>query len=108
MRERLIVLNTERVGLGQVPLAVKIGVHTGPVVAGTIGAADRHEYSVVGDTVNVAARLEELCRDHDCEVIISATTWDLAHAGGAELPEAVLSPITLRGRDEPVSAYRIG
>jgi len=108
MRERLSVLNTDRVALGQVPLAVKIGVHTGPVVAGTIGAADRHEYSVVGDTVNVAARLEELCRDHDCEVIISATTWDLAHAGGAQLPEAVVSPITLRGRDEPVNAYRIG
>lgn len=108
MRERLSALNAERVALGHAPLAVKIGVHTGPVVAGTIGAADRHEYSVVGDTVNVAARLEELCRDHGCAVIVSATTWDLALAGGAQLPEACLSPVTLRGRDEPVSAYRIG
>jgi class 3 adenylate cyclase len=52
--------------------------------------------------------LQELCRDHGCEVIISATTWDLAHAGGAQLPEALLSPITLRGRDEAANAYRIG
>jgi len=108
MRERLARLNEDRVSLGQVPLGVKIGVHTGPVVAGTIGAADRHEYTVVGDTVNVAARLEELCRDHGCEVFVSAATWDLARAGGAELPEAVADAVTLRGRDEPVNVYRIG
>jgi adenylate cyclase len=108
MREKLARLNEDRVALGQAPLGVKIGVHTGPVVAGTIGAADRHEYTVVGDTVNVAARLEELCRDHDCEVIVSATTWDLARAGGAMLPEAQMDAVTLRGRDERVDVYRIG
>jgi adenylate cyclase len=108
MRERLARLNEDRLSLGHAPLGVKIGVHTGPVIAGTIGAADRHEYTVVGDTVNVAARLEELCRDHGCEVIVSAATWDLARAGGAELPGAHADAVTLRGRDEPVSVYRIG
>ncbi len=108
MRERLARLNEHRVGLGQPPLGVKIGVHTGPVVAGTIGAADRHEYTVVGDTVNVAARLEELCRDHGCEVIVSSATWELARAGGAELPAAQADAVALRGRDQPVAVYRIG
>jgi adenylate cyclase len=108
MREKLAELNVDRVAVGQAPLAVKIGVHTGPVVAGTIGAADRHEYTVVGDTVNVAARLEELCRDHHCEVIVSATTWDLARAGGTNLPQAQSDAVTLRGRDEPVQVYRVG
>jgi adenylate cyclase len=108
MRERLARLNEDRLALGHAPLGVKIGVHTGSVIAGTIGAADRHEYTVVGDTVNVAARLEELCRDHGCEVIVSAATWDLARAGGAELPGAHADAVTLRGRDEPVSVYRIG
>ena len=107
MRERLARLNEDRVALGQPPLGVKIGVHTGPVVAGTIGAADRHEYTVVGDTVNVAARLEELCRDHGCEVIVSAATWDLARAGGLELPAADVAAVTLRGRDESVGVYRL-
>jgi adenylate cyclase len=108
MREKLAQLNVDRVALGQPPLGVKIGVHTGPVVAGTIGAADRHEYTVVGDTVNVAARLEELCRDHGCEVIVSAATWDLARAGGAELPAAQTDAVALRGRDQAVAVYRVG
>jgi adenylate cyclase len=108
MRDRLATLNVDRVALGHPPLGVKIGVHTGPVVAGTIGAADRHEYTVVGDTVNVAARLEELCRDHGCEVIVSGTAWDLARAGGADLPPAHVDAVTLRGRDERVSVYRVG
>jgi adenylate cyclase len=108
MRERLARLNEDRVVLGQPPLGVKIGVHTGPVVAGTIGAADRHEYTVVGDTVNVAARLEELCRDHGCEVIVSAATWNLARTGGADLPTAHADAVTLRGRDEAVNVYRVG
>jgi adenylate cyclase len=108
MRDELARLNEDRVALGQPPLGVKIGVHTGPVVAGTIGARDRHEYTVVGDTVNVAARLEELCRDHGCEVIVSAATWDLARSGGATLPIAHADAVTLRGRDEAVDVYRLG
>jgi adenylate cyclase len=108
MREKLAQLNEDRVSLGHPPLGVKIGVHTGPVVAGTIGAADRHEYTVVGDTVNVAARLEELCRDHGCEVIVSGATWDLARAGGADLPAAHADAVTLRGRDQSVAVYRVG
>lgn len=108
MRERLARLNEDRVGLGHVPLGMKIGVHTGPVVAGTIGAVDRHEYTVIGDTVNVAARLEELCKDHSCEVIVSAVTWDLARAGGARLPEAHAAALIPRGRAEAVNIYRLG
>jgi adenylate cyclase len=92
MRERLAKLNVDRVALGLAPLGVKIGVHTGPVVAGTIGAADRHEYTVVGDTVNVAARLEELCRDHGCEVIVSGTAWDLARAAARTCPPPTSMP----------------
>jgi adenylate cyclase len=108
MRERLARLNEDRVGLGHVPLGMKIGVHTGPVVAGTIGAIDRHEYTVIGDTVNVAARLEELCKDHGCQVIVSAVTWDLARAGGARLPEAQIAALVPRGRTEAVDIYRLG
>jgi adenylate cyclase len=108
MRERLAALNAERAAQGLVPLGMKVGVHTGQVVAGTLGAADRHEYTVVGDTVNVAARLEELCRDHGCEVIVSAATWERAHDGSAPPPDAVPDAVTVRGRDEPVRVYRIG
>ena len=108
MPDRLAALNSARAASGSGPLAIKVGVHTGPVVAGTFGAADRHEYSVIGDTVNVAARLEALCRDHGCAVVVSGATWDLARAAGARLPEAQADAVTVRGRDEPVRVYRIG
>jgi adenylate cyclase len=87
---------------------MKVGVHTGPVVAGTLGASDRHEYTVVGDTVNVAARLEGLCRDHECEMLVSATTWELARGAGIRLPEAERAAVTARGRGGEVQVYRLG
>jgi class 3 adenylate cyclase len=108
MRERLAQLNAARAARGEPKLAMKLGVHTGPVVAGTFGAADRHEYTVVGDTVNVAARLEGLCREHACEMLISTTTWDLARNAGIHLPEAERAAVTARGRGGEVEVYRLG
>ncbi len=108
MRAELARLNAARVGAARVPLALKIGVHTGPVVAGTIGAADRHEYTVIGDTVNVAARLEQLCRQHGRELLVSATTHQLAAAGGERRVVVMQAAVTLRGRDEPVPVVALG
>jgi len=62
---------------------------------------------VIGDTVNVAARLEGLCGEHGCEMIVSATTWDLARAAGATLPEADRAAVTARGRGGEVEVYRV-
>jgi adenylate cyclase len=108
MGARLDQLNGERAALGHDPLAIKIGVHSGPLIAGTFGAADRHEYTVIGDTVNVAARLEELCHEHGCQLIVSATAWRLAQAGGLALPPAAAAAARPRGRDEPVDLYCVG
>lgn len=107
MRERLAQLNAERRAAGQPELAMKIGVHTGPVVAGTLGAADRHDYTVVGDTVNVACRLEQLCREWDCDVIVSATTWALAETSGLRMPAAEPAAVTARGRDGVIDVWRM-
>jgi adenylate cyclase len=108
MGERLDQLNGERAALGHDPLAIKIGVHSGPLIAGTFGAADRHEYTVIGDTVNVAARLEELCHEHGCQLIVSKTAWRLAEAGGLALPPATPAAARPRGRGEPVDLYCVG
>ncbi len=108
MRTQLERLNRGRAAAGRPPLALKIGVHSGPVVAGTIGAAERHEFTVIGDTVNVAARLQQLCREHGCDLLVSETTHHLAAAGGEPRPALMQAALRLRGRDEPVAAVGLG
>jgi adenylate cyclase len=105
MRERLERLNVARAAAGRPQLAAKIGVHTGQVLAGTIGARDRHQFTVIGDTVNVADRLQRLCRELDCDVVASETTYNLAVARGAVGAAAQSASVALRGRDQPVRVF---
>jgi len=101
-------LNERRAASGQAPVALKIGAHTGPVVAGAIGAAERHEYTVIGDTVNVAARLEQLCRDRGRDLLVSAETHRLASEAGPVAAPTLREAVTLRGREDPVEVLGLG
>ena len=107
MRERLAELNAARAAAGKTPLLVSVGVHAGEVLAGRIGAADRHEYTVIGDTVNVAARLQQLCKESAHAVLVSETAYDLACAGGVQCTVAQRDAVTLRGRREPVRVFAV-
>ena len=93
MHERLADAERRpRAGRGQPPLAVSIGIHCGDVLAGTIGAADRHEYTVIGDTVNVAARLQQLCKEEAQAIVVSDAAY-------ATRPRRRLSTASSRARD---------
>ncbi len=107
MRSRLGELNAERAAAGKPPLAVSVAVHSGEVVAGTIGSAGRHEYTVIGDTVNVAARLERLSKEKGDGVLVSEATYDRARAAGIEVSSDAAESVTLRGRSEPVRIFRL-
>lgn len=71
MREALIILNKKRQERGEVALEMGIGLHYGKVVAGTIGTSDRMEYTVIGDTVNIASRLESETKNYKTDLIVS-------------------------------------
>ncbi len=84
-------------------LRIGIGVNSGPVVAGTIGGGGRVEFTVIGDTVNTAARVEAITRETDDTVLVTEATWARLrrdHGGFAKR-----GTVMLRGRSEPVTLH---
>lgn len=89
---------------------IAIGVHVGPVLMGAIGSPNRLEYSAVGDTVNVASRLEHLARAHDASIVASAETLAAAvNSGGFAVADSKrfrpVGAIQVPGRSEPVEVF---
>jgi adenylate cyclase len=74
MNAALETVNRELVDAGHPPLQHGIGIHSGKVVAATIGSPDRLSYALVGDTVNVASRLQDVTKRHGTPIIVSAET----------------------------------
>jgi class 3 adenylate cyclase len=107
MRERLAALNEVRAAAGQTPLFVSVGVHAGEVLAGRIGAEDRYEYTVIGDAVNVAARLQQLSKESAHAVLVSADAYELAAAAGVHCPLVQQDAVSLRGRSETIRVFAL-
>jgi adenylate cyclase len=101
MQARQKVLNAEAEADGRAPLAMGIGINTGTVIAGTMGGGGRLQYTVIGDAVNVAARLQGQAEAGE----ILATAATVAAAPG--IPSQSVGPVTVKGRTEPVEVCRV-
>jgi len=107
MRERLVELNKRRAARGEPPIGNGVGISTGEAVAGQIGSLERLMYTVIGDTVNVAARLESLTKDYpEHPVLINGPTAE-ALQDRDDLVLKHIGPVQVKGRAEPVDVYAV-
>jgi adenylate cyclase len=103
-RALLAELNVKWSSGGKPPLPTRFGLATGPMVVGNIGAQTRLAYTVLGDTVNLAARLEGMNKQYGTEVIASRPTVD---ACGSGLVWRRLDRVAVVGKDEPVDTCEL-
>jgi two-component system sensor histidine kinase ChiS len=87
---------------GEAPVAIGVGVHRGSVILGTVGGADRLEVTVIGDAVNVAARLEVLTKMLGVSALVSEETVGAERHGLRRV-----GAVHVRGRQEPVELFEV-
>ncbi len=103
MRRNLEALNRDREREGKAPFRHGIGIHTGMVLAGITGSDERLSYALIGDTVNLAARIEDLARDFQTDILVSEQT--VRKLEGAYDLEP-LPPRNVKGYSKPVKVFR--
>jgi adenylate cyclase len=102
--EAMVKLNERFAARGRPPLAVAIAIHSGPAIIGSIGSPARLEFTAIGATVNLAARLESLAKTLDVPLLLSAAT----RASLGEQPAlSELPPLEVRGFAEPVKVFAL-
>jgi len=112
IQRRIRADNLRRKRTGEPPLAVRVGIHTGAVVVGNIGSRNRINYTIVGDAVNIASRIDSIAKDlstdEDCIVLASGDTLNLA--GGGAVSSCTTTPLgerQIRGREGTISIFRL-
>ncbi len=109
MREALETLNANFAKRGLPAVEIRVGIFTGSLIAGTLGSSQRLEYTVIGDTVNMASRLEQIkelesldIEEMPCRILIGESTCQLL---GESYVTRALQPVLLRGKSEPVPIF---
>jgi adenylate cyclase len=107
MGRALEELNRQWAEQGRPQIQMRVGISTGTVVTGSLGGKQRMDYTAIGDTVNIAARLESFDKSIDggvCRILISDATYMLLQGS---FPAKAIGSVQLKGREQPTEVYQI-
>lgn len=104
MLERLQILNQKHKNDGFPEFKIRIGIHTGEAIVGNVGSEDRLSYTALGDTVNLASRLESISKNYNTQIIVSHATFN--HVSDKFLFR-FLDEVAVRGKQESIAIYEL-
>lgn len=106
LRSAIEIYNTHRANSGYEAINIGIGIHYGPVIIGTVGSDDRMDTTVIGDSVNIASRLEGLSPVYQADIIVSANVLDTLDTD-MDVCARLLDWVRVKGRQAPIRIYEV-
>jgi len=103
-QEKLISLNAKWRQLGLSPLQTRMGIHLGDAIVGNLGSSERWNYTAIGDTVNIASRLEGLNKAFHSQIVVSDKVYEQTKA---IFTFKLLGSVALKGRSEKIVVYEL-